>query len=147
MRMPFLFCWVVAVVGLSGCRGGKMPVIPVTGELHLKGRDGKLTPMSGAALVLNPTENEDRLPAFPRAKVKEGGTFEVGTYGENDGAPEGEYVVTLEWRKTTKPKYDYMVKEVQGDDILRGAYSNRKTSKLRVTVKAGEPLKIVIPQP
>lgn len=147
MRTPFLLCSMVAVATLSGCGKAKMSVIPVKGELHLKSRDGKLTPMSGARLVLNPTENEGKFPAFPTAKVNEDGTFELGTYEQNDGAPPGDYVVTLEWRKTKKPKYDYLVKETQGEDILRGAYSNRQTSPLRVTVKTGEPLTIVVPQP
>lgn len=106
--------------------------------------------MRGAKIAFAPTKNEENFPAYPSATVKADGSFELGTYGENDGAPEGEYVVLVEWKRAKKVKYDFFVKDntgTFGEDLLRGAYSDRDKSPLRVTIKQGQPLNIIVPQP
>jgi hypothetical protein len=134
---------------LLGCGDGRLKVVPAKGKLQLQGKDGKLTPIAGARIMFHPVKKADNFPAFPVATTAEDGSFELGTSGKADGAPEGEYVVTIDWRKKIKPKYDIMGKgEVAtGPDLLRGAYADSTTSKLRATVTAGEELNITVPAP
>lgn len=139
----------LGIVLLAGCGGdGRLKVVPAKGKLLLK-QNGNLTPMANARMVLYPIEGGDAFPTFPAATTDKDGAFELGTYDENDGAPEGEYIVTIDWRPKKKPKYDLMGQgEVPiGPDRLQGAYSNRKTSKLRATVIAGQELNLIVPSP
>lgn len=73
-------------------RGDRQSVHPVQGTITYEGK-----PIPNAALVLHPRGVEN--PDFPRPKAKVGpnGSFVVGTYGPDDGAPVGEYVVTVQW--------------------------------------------------
>jgi len=61
----------------------------------------------------------------PRAEVAADGSFDVNMYGDKDGAPVGEYVVTVMWEGEG------------GYDQLKGQYSDAKKSKMRVVVKEG----------
>jgi hypothetical protein len=60
----------------------------------------------GALVVFHPKDPkvEKQIGGKPFGKVGEDGTFTLTTYAENDGAPEGEYGVTIDWRK--KPSSD-----------------------------------------
>ena len=90
----------LAMLALAGCRGksGQETVYPVKGELFIKGQ-----PAAGAVIWLHrevPTEAEKENPiAIPSARVQQDGSFEVSTYGANDGAPAGRYRVTVVWTK------------------------------------------------
>jgi len=74
---------------------GKLPVFPVQGSLQANGK-----PLADAKLVFHPVQDlpKDASQFLPRARTKEDGTFTVSTYKDNDGAPEGEYWVTVSWR-------------------------------------------------
>ena len=61
----------------------------------------------------------------PRANVAADGTFTLSTYGENDGAPAGDYIVAISWENTDT-----------NEDRLRGRYSG-PTSRLRAKVAEG----------
>jgi hypothetical protein len=98
------------------------PVHPVSGKLTVAGR-----PAGGAFVLLvpvnEPAENPD---PRPRATTAEDGTFALSTYGENDGAPAGEYIVTVYWEDPDTQT-----------DKLKERYRSAATSKLRATVKEG----------
>ena len=61
----------------------------------------------------------------PRAEVGADGWFDVNMYGNKDGAPAGEYIVTVIWEGEG------------GFDKLKGQYSDPTKSKLRASVKEG----------
>ena len=135
---------------LAGCGGGGRPaVVPAWGKVLLKQRDGALVPMGGAKLVFAPVAGGESLPAFPAARAAADGSFRLGTFGADDGAPVGEYVVTVEWKERQRPQYDVMNRgEVdRGRDKLGGKYADRSTSSLRATVAAGQELTLVVPAP
>jgi hypothetical protein len=130
--------WAVTVVtGCSGkhgpppLKGTKLAVFPVKGKLMM---DGK--PMVGAAIIFNPVTKlpKDAPQRQPRAFADENGDFTVSTYGDGDGAPAGDYKVTVSWKGA----------DVEGtSDGARGEspeqapeiFQTARTSKIRIKVK------------
>ncbi|MFO0848389.1 MAG: hypothetical protein U0871_07525 [Gemmataceae bacterium] len=123
----------VALVGLTSCGGSDLrKTRPVTGTVLV---DGK--PAAGAQVYLHPLfEERDRLPIHPLAIADDAGRFAVSTYNEADGAPEGEYVLTVEWKQRSG-----MSPHLGGPDFLDGQYANKDANKakpeFKVTVGAG----------
>jgi hypothetical protein len=76
----------------ASCGSKRLPVYPVHGKVLYKGK-----PTPGALVVFHPVKQED--PNFPRpsGEVQEDGSFSLTTYEANDGAPEGEYIVSITW--------------------------------------------------
>ncbi|MCC7425192.1 MAG: hypothetical protein IT428_33395 [Planctomycetaceae bacterium] len=62
------------------------------GELFV---DGK--PAEHAAIAFHPVNRTEWASATSRGVVDREGRFTLTTYAVNDGAPEGEYVVTVYW--------------------------------------------------
>ena len=82
--LPVLF-----VLAAAGC-GSKGPVlVPVTGKVFVNGK-----PAEHAVVVLHPLTASD-LPK-PRGTVSADGSFTLTTHTTGDGAPPGEYRVTVE---------------------------------------------------
>jgi len=131
------FLWrklgVVAVVavllGLASCEDGegRKPTFSVTGKvLYL---DGK--PAENAIVVFHPVGDATADVLKPRGKVGADGSFKLTSYDGDDGAPAGQYRVTVElWLNTGK-----------GDEgptsRLNPKYAKPETSGLTATVTAG----------
>jgi hypothetical protein len=115
------------VLALPSCGSSRKPVYPVTGHLYLKAK-----PTAGATVVFHPVNSSAEDLAKPAGRVEEDGTFKLTTYTKDDGAPEGDYVVTVEWRAPKKSALD----RFQGDR-LQGRYGDPKSSTLRVHVDRG----------
>lgn len=117
---------------LAGCAEAKpdrAAVFPAKGTITLKGE-----PTHGAILALHP---KTPLPAgvpSPRANVGKDGSFAVSTYDSGDGAPEGEYVVTVTWYKLIKNGEDSKI----GPNVIPPKYGDPNTSDLIVKIAAGE---------
>jgi hypothetical protein len=105
-----------------------VPVHPVTGAIQFRGK-----PVNGAFVTLHPKAPADGVPS-PRASVAKDGSFAVSTYDGGDGAPAGDYVLTVQWYKPVKVGNDL----VGGPNVLPAKYANAKTSDIRITVAAGE---------
>ena len=114
---------------LCSCgKAGRKPVYPVHGQVF----DANNRPATGALVIFHPVQMSDPRPLKPLAYVDEKGSFALTTYENGDGAPEGEYVVTIEWRpKTTNP----FAANKEGEDRLHGRYRDPKTSKLRFKIE------------
>jgi hypothetical protein len=110
---------------LAGCGSGRAPVFPVHGRVL----DARGKPAVGAMVVFQPAD--DRSTAFPKpvARVEEDGTFSLTTYSADDGAPAGEYAVTIIWPGPRKSPF-----APEGPDQLKGAYADPKRSRTRFTV-------------
>jgi len=89
--------WAVSLA-CSSCSGtNDPPVFPVHGKVLFKGK-----PASGAFVVLHSVDPSSMSQkGRPRAVVQDDGSFTVSTYGAKDGAPAGDYAVSITW-KTTK---------------------------------------------
>jgi hypothetical protein len=112
----------VASCGSAASGPGK-PVFPVRGQVFVNDQ-----PAAGAFVLFIPV-NEPAEPADPRprATVEADGSYSLSTYGENDGAPAGEYFVTVTWPVDGR----------DDEDRLRGRYREPRRSRLTATVKDG----------
>lgn len=123
---------------IAGCQdppGPKMkPVVPVSGKVQVKDQ-----PAAGAMVMFHP------LPIQPgrfdmirsRGTVTADGTFQLTTYNTNDGAPEGEYAVTVYWpgKRVGPPDPNDEISDLPPDQLgLR--YSDPARTPLRATVAA-----------
>jgi hypothetical protein len=129
--LAFLVALAVASTSIwAGC--GKadpnlLPVFPVKGQVQFEGR-----PTPGALVVLHPARADPQTPC-PRGKVDKDGAFALSTYSANDGAPTGDYTVTVQWQGLVGSGEDVRI----GPSLLPPKYSNPKTSDLRVRVAEG----------
>lgn len=122
--------------GCSKTETDRVPVFPVTGQVTFDGR-----PAAGAFVVFHRKDNTVGFPP-PRAQVDQQGNFAVSTYVSQDGAPVGEYVVTVELRKVVDKDGEF----VPGPNVLPPKYSSPKTTSLVAKINEGEnslPIKIV----
>ena len=62
------------------------------------------------------------------------GSFELTTYAMHDGAPEGEYRVTVTWPDDSMPEDECECVDVLQHDRLSGKYADPQTTSLLVTV-------------
>jgi hypothetical protein len=126
--LPFYFL-MLAPLGCSQAGQG-LKLYPVKGQVFLKDK-----PATGARLVLVPVE--DPKAEKPSAIVDDNGSFQLATRQPGDGAPAGEYFVSITWferRKIDTRKEDDTKQFV---DKLGGRYADPKTSKLKVKITEG----------
>ncbi|HEY1861644.1 MAG TPA: hypothetical protein VGG61_14890, partial [Gemmataceae bacterium] len=83
---------------------------------------------------LHPLEATQSGAVRPSATTDENGYFVLSSYHAEDGAPPGEYIATVEWRK---PKQLDSEASMQGPNLLPARYSKPATSDLRITVQPG----------
>jgi hypothetical protein len=128
------------LVAVAGCGGDSRPAaVPTGGKVAYR----KSTIPVGALVVFHPTDpaTEKVIGGKPFAKVKDDGTFELTTYSEGDGAPPGEYGITIDWRGAPKagaaPADDGEVRS-GGPSKLAPKYSNPRQPFTKVTVKKGD---------
>ncbi|QJW96576.1 hypothetical protein [Frigoriglobus tundricola] len=132
-----------AALALSGCEaGGKPAAVAAGGTVTFN----KTTPPVGALVVFHPTDAtaEKRIGGKPFGKVKDDGTFVLTTYAEGDGAPPGEYGVTIDWRPSTRGTKDakFSIGDAgasAGPSKLNAKYGNPQQPVLKATVTASGP--------
>ena len=126
-------CLLALALPLAGCGGGAAgpPKYQVHGKVLT--HDGK--PAAGALVVLHPLNQPDAKRFPPRGTAGKDGVFVVGSRLSNDGAPEGQYDVTLIWPEEQDPKNP---SENTPPDRLKKRYDDVKHAKWHVRVKAGD---------
>jgi hypothetical protein len=119
---------------LAGCGNGQKPAIPVQGQLFYKSGEKGTEPAGGAVVVFHPIPADPSPTAIkPIGEVRQDGSFSLTTYKGDDGAPAGEYAVTVIWlEKPVGPRLG----ENRGlaKDRLEGRYSDPSSPKLKATV-------------
>jgi len=122
----------LALLGLASCGSPAaqtaIPVHPTAGRLLTAA--GK--PAAGATVSFHPVGRAEALPFTPFGDVDADGNFRLTSYQSGDGAPAGDYDVTVSWR-TASPEG-----EAIGPDRLKGKYANPKKPLCRATVREGE---------
>jgi hypothetical protein len=119
-------------VALSGCGKAEEPweqVYPATGSLSFKGR-----PIAGAQITLVPEDADVPESVRPRAVTMQDGTFQLGTYSSQDGAPAGAYKVLVVWHPLDKSRGE----PVRGPNRLPAKYVNADTTDLVLEVPDSE---------
>jgi len=103
----------------------------VHGEIVV-GQGKDRMPASGAVVVFHPTAPASGEGPRPTARVGEDGKFALTTYVKDDGAPAGDYAITIEW---VPPRPPPPHKPKQTGDRLKGRYSDPRTSQIHFTVE------------
>lgn len=121
-------CWVFSVVTLfaAGCSGNTpaVPTWPVEGRVLF---DGK--PPVGAQVVFHSAASNGAASIHPMGQVDSEGKFTLTTFAANDGAPEGDYDVTVVWWVAKNDR--------AAQNRLPARYQQPARSGLRAKVTAG----------
>ena len=127
----------IGMAVISGCGKVEDPLVratvPVTGVVKFKGK-----PIPDATICLHPVvKPNDGKPVFtPRGIADDAGNYTLTTYSTADGAPVGEYNVTVSWVGPLEG-----LSEDQEDRLkerLPRRYASPKTSGITVVVSEGE---------
>jgi hypothetical protein len=86
--------WVCCIAAMfcSACGIGHKPVYPVRGEVRVNGQ----IPVH-AQVAFFPVNDTADDAVHPAGRVDDQGRFTLTSYAKGDGAPEGEYRVTVAW--------------------------------------------------
>lgn len=124
-----LLALTLAAVGCGRGYDGppRVAVVPVTGKVLFQGR-----PAANAFVIFHPKSPQGDVPS-PRSVADAEGRFAVTTYDHADGAPEGEYVVTVELKKLVQKDGEAKA----GPNVLPPKYQSKGTSTLLVRVAKG----------
>jgi hypothetical protein len=123
----------LGLVAAAGCRRASpqfesRSTYPVEGRVLVRDR-----PAEGVQVFLHPRDVSQR--GKPRGVTDAGGRFHLRTYRDGDGAPAGEYTVTLYWPGPYNPKI--AVEDQLPPDRLGERFMDPKSSRLQATVAAG----------
>lgn len=126
----------VFVLFAAGCARGdagpaRASVHPVAGKLLVADR-----PAVNARLAFHPAGGSLG-GVYPVGVAGADGRFRLTTYTTDDGAPEGEYVVTVLWPNDTFPADECEIVNPANHDRLGGLYLDPAKSELRATVRSG----------
>jgi hypothetical protein len=117
----FLSC-----VSCSRSPDDRIPVITVQGKVFVDDQ-----PAEHARVVFHPQDAAQRL--VPHGRVDREGAFQLSTYELNDGAPVGEYAITITWTEPAPPGSAPDAPE--GPNKLDRRYADPQTSTLRVRIE------------
>jgi hypothetical protein len=132
-RIPTPIAYLGLLVVFAGCGGTTytdppvLPVSPVSGSIKFGGEAP-----AGATVSLIPTKRTEE-GITSSGVVKADGTFKISTYGQEDGAPVGDYVVLVQWFKPL-PGED---KNIGGPNVIPKEYSDPTKSPIKATIKEG----------
>jgi len=127
----------ISALVVAGCSDGKPAMNPVRGKVLYKE-----APAGGVLVTLTRVGADDIKSQASTGSTDDEGAFNIST-GQDEGAPEGDYVVTFIWMqdasgKTKKPGTISMSSDTATVDKLKGRYSNRKQPGVpNVTIKKG----------
>jgi hypothetical protein len=123
-----LLCCSVMLVSLCSCNSneyGDHPPYPASGKVLINGQ-----PVKGLRVTLFPQSFSSERTIMPLGFTREDGSFDLSTYGPNDGAPAGDYRVTVYWPAFHRPRQ-------KAPDLLADRYSKPESSPLMTHVDKG----------
>ena len=115
--------------GASCSSGDRVRLYSVRGQVLYKNR-----PVVRAMVVFHPLEGRSARDPKPIAYTDDEGRFSMTTDRPGDGAPAGEYAITVELREKTPTG----VEKVHGRNLLPVRYSKPELSGLRCRVLEGK---------
>ena len=102
---------------------------PISGTVIVDG-----APVKDLWVTLHPKDSS--FTFRPRGQTDGKGHFQIMTYSAGDGAPEGDYDITVEWLTYIKRDSDW-----GGPDKLKNQYNDPSTTPFHVTVEE-EPIEL-----
>jgi hypothetical protein len=135
-RTDFAYFAIAGILAAaSGCRESRVPdresVVPVRGSVFVAGK-----PAAGAVVSFLPLGDSSPRALRSNGRAGNDGSFSLTTYVTADGAPVGEYVVTVYWADPAKtpPEEEEGEETDLAPDLLNGRFAAKDTSVLRATV-------------
>lgn len=119
------------LTGLCGCHESQSS----PSAFRVKGRlfvDDQLA--AKACIAFCPVDKTKSQGRCPVAITQQDGSFELTTYAMKDGAPEGDYRVTVTWPDESMPVDECECVDPKQHDRLSGKYADPDTTSLLVTV-------------
>jgi len=126
-----LGCFALLTSFGCGPDDGRVRVDPVHGKVLVKGQ-----PAEGARIVFYPTavpEPGQKIPT-PSATTDVNGEYRLDSYESEDGAPAGDFKVTVVWPEPPPPNATGIFEQ---KDRLRGRYASPDTTQLTATIEVG----------
>lgn len=124
-----LLGWLV-LAAFCGCqREPEQRAYRVKGRLFV---DSQLA--ARACLAFHPVDKLKSQGRCPVAMTQRDGSFELTTYGMHDGAPVGDYTVTIIWPHDSMPEDECECIDPLQHDRLNGRYADPRTTPLQVTI-------------
>jgi hypothetical protein len=128
--LAFLIAGLSLLASACGTSSRK-PLYPVRGQVLFHGR-----PAARAIVTFHPVGAAPDEPR-PSAHTDDRGYFNLTSYARGDGAPEGDYAVTVAWFRSLPVR-----NPSEGDpttrNVLPPRYANPATSRLKATVAQGQ---------
>jgi hypothetical protein len=113
----------VGLLALAGCGGADR--YPVHGKLVYEDNEQPVSELDG----FDVTFTSEALKVSARGMIQPDGTFQLGTEKDNDGAPPGEYIVTLT-QPVREPDRPFV-----GNPVVDRYYEDPSKSDLKAVVK------------
>ncbi len=142
-RLPWI-AGAILITGFSGCGGSNKPAaVPMKLSVFHRNQ-----PAAGAFVVFHPVDPafEKRIGGKPFGYVKDDGSVELTTYAPSDGAPEGEYAITVDWRTKGAGEGKFSFGEeggkATGPDRLGGRYGNPQQPQLKKSVQKNADIRL-----
>jgi hypothetical protein len=134
LSLPHSWRWLVLLAALACTSCAKESFNPVQGKIL----DNKGQPLEGAVVTFHPRGGAKSIKLLlPVGRSGSDGAFTLTT-GDKEGAPAGEYVVTVICPEEAKlPKGKISTAPPESKDRFEGAYANPASSRLQAQVKAG----------
>lgn len=116
---------------MAGCDNPRqLAVFPVEGTLTVNGQ-----PAANAMVAFHPVNLAGSPTILPVASTGRDGTYRLMTYAAGDGAPAGEYAVTVVWPDDSQPRDECV--DVVTHDRFQGSYADPARSPWHVSVVPG----------
>jgi 5-hydroxyisourate hydrolase-like protein (transthyretin family) len=128
-RIVLVLLGCVLMVGCGPSGPQRVPTYPVKGVVLVDGQ-----PAAGVAIRCIPMGERDRSIPETAAFTREDGSFQLSTYEQSDGVPEGEYALTFQWGEMNLITRSYV------GDKLKGKYADPQNSPVRFKVEKGKPI-------
>jgi hypothetical protein len=114
--------------GSSATQSDRLPVYPATGRVEYSGG-----PVGGAFVVFHPRGASEKGAPHPHGQVKSDGSYLLTSYESDDGAPAGDYDVTVELRRLVNHGGDISA----GPNVLPPKYGRPDSSPVKVRIAEG----------
>lgn len=129
---PRMLAWLAALMPLLGLGCGNTAKHPGMNPVRGAVLAASGQPAAGANLAFHVRGGDPAATLLPQATTGADGSFVLTSQTAGDGAPEGEYSVTIVWPAMTAEG------DRSGPDRLNGRFGNPRTTPFHVSVKPGD---------
>jgi hypothetical protein len=135
--LHLFFCMVILGCGEESSFKSIVPVFPTSGKILYQGK-----PLAGVILIFHSTDVKQKIKS--QATTDEDGKFVATTFKTADGAPEGDYTITLtvSSNESDSAREDAAIERKsrkEGPVRFPSKYQNPATSPLKVKVTKKQP--------